>query len=154
MAQLVKNPPAMRENWVRPLGWADPLEKGKATCSSVLAWRSPWTVYSMGSQRVGHDWVTCTFTVNSSFHICILRIVLNTFRVIIRTGKMVVGQLEFYSQCLKPHLQLPAMFLWLPPLSLPDSLVSLFLSFLFSTLFYFILFYFRMISWEQMSNTQ
>ena len=67
---------------------------------------------------------------------------------------MVVGQLEFYSQCLKPHLQLPAMFLWLPPLSLPDSLVSLFLSFLFSTLFYFILFYFRMISWEQMSNTQ
>ena len=55
VAQLVKNPPAMWENWVRPLGWADPLEKGKATHSSVLAWRTPWTVYSMGSQRVGHD---------------------------------------------------------------------------------------------------
>ena len=43
MAQLVKNPPAMRETWVRPLGWEDPLEKGKATHSSLLAWRIPWT---------------------------------------------------------------------------------------------------------------
>ena len=34
------------------LGWEDPLEKGKATLSSILAWRIPWTVYSMGSQRV------------------------------------------------------------------------------------------------------
>ena len=39
VAQLVKNPPAMRETWVRSLGWEDPLEKGKATHSSVLAWR-------------------------------------------------------------------------------------------------------------------
>ena len=37
MAQLVKNPPAMRETWVRSLGWEDPLEKGKATHSSILA---------------------------------------------------------------------------------------------------------------------
>ena len=44
MAQLVKNPPAMRETCVRPLGWEDPLEKGKATHSSILAWRIPWTV--------------------------------------------------------------------------------------------------------------
>ena len=36
------------------LGWEDPLEKGKATQSSVLAWRIPWTVESMGSQRVRH----------------------------------------------------------------------------------------------------
>ena len=43
-AQLVKNPPAMRETWVRSLGWEDPLEKGKATHSSILAWRIPWTV--------------------------------------------------------------------------------------------------------------
>ena len=42
MAQLVKNPPAMRETWVRSLGWEDPLEKGKATHSSILAWRIPW----------------------------------------------------------------------------------------------------------------
>ena len=44
MAQLVKNPPAMRETWVQSLGWEDPLEKGKATHFSILAWRIPWTV--------------------------------------------------------------------------------------------------------------
>ena len=44
VAQLVKNPPAMQETWVRPLSWEDPLEKGKATHSSILAWRIPWTV--------------------------------------------------------------------------------------------------------------
>ena len=41
MAQLVKNPPAMWETWVRSLGWEDPLDKGKATHSSILAWRIP-----------------------------------------------------------------------------------------------------------------
>ena len=41
MAQLVNNLPAMRETWVRSLGWEDPLEKGRATHSSILAWRSP-----------------------------------------------------------------------------------------------------------------
>ena len=46
MAQLVKNLPAMQETWVRFLGWEDPLEKGKATHSSILAWRIPWTIYS------------------------------------------------------------------------------------------------------------
>ena len=38
MAQLVKNPPAVRETWVRSLGWEDPLEKGKAAHSSILTW--------------------------------------------------------------------------------------------------------------------
>ena len=55
VVQLVKNPPAMRETWVQSLGWEDPLEKGKATHSSILAWRIPWTVGSMRLQRVGHD---------------------------------------------------------------------------------------------------
>ena len=55
VAQLVKNPPAMQETWVRFLGWEDPLEKGKATHSSILAWRILRTVQSMGLQRVGHD---------------------------------------------------------------------------------------------------
>jgi len=41
VAQLVKNPPAMREAWVQSLGREDPLEKGKATGSSILAWRFP-----------------------------------------------------------------------------------------------------------------
>ena len=44
VAQLVKHPPAMRETWVQSLGWEDPLEKGKATYSSILAWKIPWTV--------------------------------------------------------------------------------------------------------------
>ena len=43
VAQLVKNPPAMRETWVQSLGWEDALEKGKATHSSILAWRIPGT---------------------------------------------------------------------------------------------------------------
>ena len=55
VAQLVKNPPAMREAWVRSLGWDDPLEKEKATHSRILAWIIPWTVESMGWQKVGHD---------------------------------------------------------------------------------------------------
>ena len=55
VAQLVKNLPAMLETWVQSLGWEDPLEKGKATHSSILAWRIPWTIQSMGLQRVRHD---------------------------------------------------------------------------------------------------
>ena len=44
VAQLVKNPSAMRETWVRSLGWEDPLQKGVAIHASILAWRTPWTV--------------------------------------------------------------------------------------------------------------
>ena len=44
VAQLAENPPAMQETWVRSLGWEDPLEKGKSTLSSILAWRISWTV--------------------------------------------------------------------------------------------------------------
>ena len=60
MAQKAKNPPAIQEIWVQSLGWEDPLGKGTATHSSILAWRIPWTeepdgLQSMGSQRVGHD---------------------------------------------------------------------------------------------------
>ena len=45
VAQLIKNPPAMRESWVRSLGWEDTLEKGKVTHSSILAWRIPRMVH-------------------------------------------------------------------------------------------------------------
>ena len=44
ITQLVKNLPAMQATWVQSLGWEDALEKGKATHSSILAWRIPWTV--------------------------------------------------------------------------------------------------------------
>ena len=57
MAQTVKNLPEMQETQVLPMGWEDPLEKGMATHSNVLAWRIPWTeeLPSMGLQRVRHD---------------------------------------------------------------------------------------------------
>ena len=60
VAQTVKNLPAMRETQVRSLDWEEPLEKGIATHSSILAWRIPWAeepvgLQSLGSQRVGHD---------------------------------------------------------------------------------------------------
>ena len=63
VAQRVKRLPTMRETRVRSLGWEDPLEKAMATHPSTLAWKIPWTekpdrLQSMGSQRVGHDWVT------------------------------------------------------------------------------------------------
>ena len=51
VAQVVKNLLAMWETWVQSLGWEDPLEKGMATHSSILAWRIPWTVQFMGSQK-------------------------------------------------------------------------------------------------------
>ena len=56
VAQLVKNPPTMQETWVGKI----PLEKGTVTHSSILAWRIPWTVWSMRSKRVGHDWAAFT----------------------------------------------------------------------------------------------
>ena len=62
-----KNLPAMQETQVQSLGQKDPLEKGMATRSSILAWRIPCTgepgrLQSMGLQKVGHDWVTNTHT--------------------------------------------------------------------------------------------
>ena len=60
VAQLVKNPPTVQVTLVRSLGREDPLEKGTATHSSILAWRIPWTeepgrLWPMGRQRVGHS---------------------------------------------------------------------------------------------------
>ena len=60
VAQMVKKLPAMQETQVQPMGWEDPLEKGMATHSNILAWRIPWTeepgvLESIGSQRVRYD---------------------------------------------------------------------------------------------------
>jgi len=57
---MVKNPLAMQKTWVRSLGWENPLQKGIAAHSRILAWRIPWTedpggLQSMGLQRVVHD---------------------------------------------------------------------------------------------------
>ena len=55
----VKNLPVMQETWIRSLGWEDPLEKERATHSSILAWRIPWTMepdgYSPWGHRARHD---------------------------------------------------------------------------------------------------
>ena len=63
VAQMVECLPAVRETRVQSLGREDPLEEEMATHSSTLAWKIPWTeepgrLWSMGSQRVGHDWAT------------------------------------------------------------------------------------------------
>ena len=60
VAQMVKNLPSMQETWVQSLGWENPLKKGVATHSSILAWKIPCTEEpggprSVGSQRVGHN---------------------------------------------------------------------------------------------------
>ena len=65
IAQMINNLAAMRETWVGSLGQEDPLKKEMATHSSILAWRIPRTeepggLQSIGSQRVGHDYMTNT----------------------------------------------------------------------------------------------
>ena len=65
VAQMVKNPPAVQETWVQSLGWEDPLEKGMATHSSILAWRIP---VDRGAtvHRVAKSWTRLSqFCVNS-----------------------------------------------------------------------------------------
>ena len=75
VAQTVKNLPAMQETQVQSLGGKDPLEKGMATYSSILTWRIPRTVesgrlLSMGSQRIGHNWVTNTVRFIPPYTVC------------------------------------------------------------------------------------
>ena len=76
VAQMGKNLPAVQATWAQSLGQEGPLEKGMVTHSSILDWRIPWSeesgrLQSMGSQRVGHNWVTNTFT--SRFVVAFLR---------------------------------------------------------------------------------
>ena len=70
MTRLVKNLPAMQETWVCSLDLKDPLEKGMATHSSILAWKSPWIeepegLQSMGLQRVRREYATNTKVIHS-----------------------------------------------------------------------------------------
>ena len=79
MARLV-NQPAMQETWVRSLGWEDSLEKGKATHSSILAWRIPWTEEPGGLQgpcdHGGHKESDATEQLSFRFtlHTCLMRL--------------------------------------------------------------------------------
>ena len=74
VAQVVKNLLAIQETHFSSLGQEDPLEKGMATHSSTLAWRMPWIekpgrLQSVGSQRVGHDWVANTISSNDNLYV-------------------------------------------------------------------------------------
>ena len=67
LAHTVKNLPVIQETWVLSLGWEDPLEKGMATHSNILAWRIPWTeepgeLESMGLQNIREDWMMNVMT--------------------------------------------------------------------------------------------
>ena len=73
VAQMVNNLPKMQETWVWSLGQEDPLEKGIATHSSILAWRIPWTdepggPLSLGLQKVEQHWATNIFTFRYTWH--------------------------------------------------------------------------------------
>ena len=73
---MVKRLPTMQETWDRSLGWEDFLEKEMETHSSILAWKIPWMeepggLQSMGSQRVGHDWVTSLKSLPTLSHLYI-----------------------------------------------------------------------------------
>ena len=70
VAQLVKNLPAMWETWVWSLGWEDPLDKGKATHSSILAWRIPWTIV----HRVAKSWTWLSDFQKQSYIITIAKL--------------------------------------------------------------------------------
>ena len=94
VAPLVKSLPAGWDTWVQSLGWEDPLEKGKATHSSILAWRIPWTVSSLGLQTVGHNWVTFTF----NYYIW--------YKVMAQFYSFACGYPVFLAQCWK-HYSLP-----------------------------------------------
>ena len=112
MAQIVKNLSAIGETWVQSLDQEDPLEKGMASHSSILAWRIPWTeepgwLQSTGLQIVRHDWATITFTLplwnqDNFFNSCAM------YRIQVGRGGKSYGSPEFNSfESETIHLQNP-----------------------------------------------
>ena len=78
---------------IQPLGWEDPLEKGMATHSSILAWRIPWTeelggLQSMGPQKARHDWATKTFFLEE----------------VIRSGQQILPELDLWPNKRDPRV--------------------------------------------------
>ena len=106
VAQTVQCLPTMWETQVRSLGQEDPLEKEMATHSSTLAWKIPWTeepggLQSMGSQRVGHDWVTKL----SNFHIYTAYTLENTQKFLFWWMDVWID--GGWAGCFHPRYQLP-----------------------------------------------
>ena len=114
VAQLVKNPPTMQKTWIQSLGWEDPLEKGKATRSSILAYSIPWTVQSMRSQRVRQDRDTFTFTANDVKHLFVrtFAICINLVDCLfISSAYFLTGVFVFLPQSFESSLYIPNMSL-------------------------------------------
>ena len=126
VAQLVKNPPAMWETWVRSLGWKDPLEMGVSTHSSILAWRIPWVeepgrLQSMGSQRVRHDRVTLkNKQKNLQFNLVLIQGSSNSFVLFpcISIKVLLWLNLPFSVLCALNALQAPWLLIFTPLLTL------------------------------------
>ena len=91
MSQTVKNPPAIRENWVQFLGWEDLLEESVATHSSILAWRmlldqgAWWATIFLGVARVGHNWATNQNARHTELHRTVSSAALNVCFPLLRT---------------------------------------------------------------------
>ena len=105
VAQMVKNLLAMQETWVRSLGWENPLEKGMATQSSIFAQRILWTeepgkLQGMESQRVNHNWVTNTHTLNMCIRYILYKILHNYMDIILyfTVLKVILNQLSSLRQ--------------------------------------------------------
>ena len=89
VTQLVKNLPAMGETWVQSLGWEDPLDKGKATPSSILAWRTPWTTV----HEVSKSWIRCKVSLYNV-----------TMNVLMEIGWLFIYNLLYYLLSLYMYL--------------------------------------------------
>ena len=99
VAQTVKHLSTMRETWVRSLDWEDPLEKEMAIHSSTIAWKIPWTeepgrLQSMGSQRVGHDWVTSRHVKSALYLGYVIRSMSSEFVCLPKRAEYVFSCLE------------------------------------------------------------
>ena len=109
MAQLVKNPPAMWETWAQSLGWEDPLEKGKATHSSILAWRIPWAVHGVAKSQIRLNdfhftslivcWAVCSGALPTLFHLILAKILDKNFCILLwQMMKLKVRDVKKFTQ--------------------------------------------------------
>ena len=135
MAQMVKNPPAMQETRVWSLGRVN-LEKGMATHSSTLAWRIPWTeepggLQFVGLQRVGHDWVTNTFTFTYVLQHALCRFVLFCFALSSQfESKLPEGtELVNFVTKFSPFLSVGTLYIFIEWINLRLTLLITFISF-------------------------
>ena len=126
MSQVVKNLPAMQETWVQSLGWEDPLEKGKATHSSILDWRIPWNCIVHG---VATSWTLLSDLKKKEYHtngirwylsLCMIwplpRSIMNVRVIIVKSTSC-----SFLLLCISPLCSQNNLFILLPVHGLASS---------------------------------